>query len=268
MSDGEELLPDIGGDPHNVVHLKPVTAGLESVPSGGFVVKMAKAAKAEALKDALALRLNIEQGDVTLAHEGEDLDDQKTIKENSICEPGPAARRSGMKVVIMFMLDSRVTDAVADARKKAKEDATVALMQGRLEAERSKKELEDRQRKEEEEAKARERRRLEEEAAEKQQADDRVKNRRVIRAAALGGGGGQEVVTASNFTVQELARQLCRELGMLRDEGHQGGLLLLHNGQPLNGRQTLQEQGVQDGDEVLYFWGEGGEAVAEAHLAQ
>lgn len=266
MSDGEELLPDIGGDPHNVVHLQPVTLGLENVPGGGFVVKMAKASKVEALKDAVAARLGLTLGDVKLAHEGEDLDDQKTIKENSVCEPGPAARRSGTKIPIMFILDSRVTDAAADAKKKAKEDATAALMQGRLEAERRKKEEEERQRKEEEEEKARERRRLEGEASAKQQAEDRVRNRLVIRAAALGGGGGQEVATASNFTVQELARQLCRELGMLRDEAHQGGLLLLHNGQPLNGRQTLQEQNVKDGDEVMYFWGEGGEAIAEAQL--
>ncbi|CAE7805706.1 unnamed protein product [Symbiodinium necroappetens] len=55
---------------------------------------------------------------------------------------------------------------------------------------------------------------------------------------------------------------LLARLNMLRDEEHQGGIVLLHNGQPLPGRQTLQDAGIRDNDEVYYFWGEGGEAAA------
>ncbi|CAE8628279.1 unnamed protein product [Polarella glacialis] len=60
----------------------------------------------------------------------------------------------------------------------------------------------------------------------------------------------------------KVAEQLCRELGMQRDAHHDGGLLLLFNGNPLQGRQTLGDAGVQSGDEVMYFWGEGGAAAA------
>ena len=37
----------------------------------------------------------------TFAYEGEEMDEQKTIQENGICEPGPAARRAGARVELL-----------------------------------------------------------------------------------------------------------------------------------------------------------------------
>ncbi|CAE8629945.1 unnamed protein product [Polarella glacialis] len=145
---------------------------------------------------------------------------------------------------------------------RALEQEAAVASQQRAEVERLQKEEAERARQQELAQKAEQQRLNEGEAEERRQAEARVAHRCVLRCAALGGSGGQELITATTATASEVAEQLCRELGMQRDAHHDGGLLLLFNGNPLQGRQTLGDAGVQSGDEVMYFWGEGGAAAA------
>ena len=39
----------------------------------------------------------------TFAYEGEEMDEQKSIQENGIPEPGPAARRAGARVELLCL---------------------------------------------------------------------------------------------------------------------------------------------------------------------
>lgn len=256
-----ELEP-IGGDPHNAVQMRPVRTIYEDIPEGGFVVKMAKSCKLLELKVALAQKLRISEESFTFAYEGEEMDNEKTIKENGIPEPGPAARRAGAKVDLLFLIKDGVELGAQRERREAQERAAEAERLRQQEEAQKKQEEDEKRAREEEEVKMAAKRKADAEAEQRRQDEARRAHRCVLRCLEIGGGGGKELITASNLTVVEVARQLYRELNMLRDDEHRGGLVLLHEGQPLPGRQTLQDAGVHDGDEVMYFWGEGGEAVA------
>jgi len=261
MSDEPIELAQIGGDPHNAVQMRPVRTIYEDIPEGGFVVKMAKSCKLSELKASLAQKLSISEESFNFAYEGEEMDDQKTIKENGIPEPGPAARRAGARVELLFLIKEGVELGAQRERREAAEQAAEAERL-RLEEEARRRQNEEEKRLRAEEAmKLAAKRKADEEAEQRRQDEARRQHRCVLRCLEIGGGGGKELITASNLTVMEVARQLCRELNMLRDEEHRGGIILLHDGQPLPGRQTLQDAGVQDGAEVMYYWGEGGEAV-------
>eukprot|EP00439_Symbiodinium_sp_Y106_P046539 s3548_g5.t3 len=297
-----EELPPIGGDPHNAVQMRPVrTTYGEDIPAGGYVVKMAKSAPLSDLKAAMAQKLSISEDTITFAYEGEEMDEKKTIKDNGIPEPGPAARRAGARVELLFLIRAGVEIGAQRARREAAEAAEEAERLRLEEEALRRKEEEERRIKMEEERKMAEKRKADAEAELRRQEEARRNNRCVLRCLEIGGGGGKELVTASNLTVMEVCRPppwppwkaslpvspkarlaapchsplslatgsglcggaTCERLNMLRDEEHQGGIVLLHNGQPLPGRQTLQDAGIRDNDEVYYFWGEGGEAVAE-----
>jgi len=263
MEERTEELEPIGGDPHNAVQLRPIRAIYgEDVPAGGYVAKVAKSAKMGELKVALAAKLAVPEEAVKLAYEGEDINEEKTLKENGVSEPGPSARRAGAKVNLMFMVADGVELGVQRSRREAEELAIAEQQAQAEENERLRKLQEEERIRIETEQKAMERKLQEEQAQAQRQEEALQSNRCVIRCAALGGGGGQELVTASHLPICEVAKQLCRELGMLRDDQHAGGLLLLFNGQPLHGRQTLADAGVRNGDEVMYFWGDGGTAAA------
>ncbi|CAK8989401.1 unnamed protein product [Durusdinium trenchii] len=266
-ADDAEELPKIAGDPHNAVQMRPVrTIYGQDIPEGGFVVKMAKSCKLSELKAALAERLSISEDSFTFAYEGEEMDEQKTIQENGIPEPGPAARRAGARVELLFLIKDGVEIGAQRARREAAEAAAEAEKHRQEEESRRRQEEEARRLQAEEEQKMAAKRKADAEAEQRRQDEARRQHRCVLRCLEIGGGGGKELITASNLTVQEVARQLCRELNMLRDDEHRGGIVLLHNGQPLPGRQTLQDSGVNDGDEVMYFWGEGGEAAGAADI--
>jgi len=264
-SEPTEELPQIGGDPHNTVQIRPVrTIYGEDIPAGGYVIKMAKSALLSELKVAVAQRLSIPEDTVTFAYEGEEMHEQKTIKENGIPEPGPAARRAGAKVELLFLIRAGVEIGAQRARREAAEAAAQAEKQRQEEEAQRRKEEEERRIKAEEEQKQAAKRKADAEAELRRQEEARRNNRCVLRCMEIGGGGGKELITASNLTIIEVARQLCRELNRLRDEEHQGGIVLLNsNGEPLPGRQTLHEAGIRNNDEVIYFWGEGGEAVTD-----
>ncbi|CAE8701390.1 unnamed protein product, partial [Polarella glacialis] len=94
MSAETEELEPIGDEPWNAVQLRPVRAIYgEDMPSGGYVTKLAKSAHTALLKAALAAHLVVPEESLSLAYEGESLDESKTLKENGVSEPGPAARR-------------------------------------------------------------------------------------------------------------------------------------------------------------------------------
>eukprot|EP00931_Biecheleriopsis_adriatica_P076772 TRINITY_DN50448_c0_g1_i1.p1 TRINITY_DN50448_c0_g1~~TRINITY_DN50448_c0_g1_i1.p1 ORF type:complete len:270 (+),score=91.09 TRINITY_DN50448_c0_g1_i1:47-856(+) len=258
-----EDLGAIGGDPHNAIQMKPVPTAVrsEDIPPGGFIAKLEKSKLVGEMKAALAKRLDVDEAALELAYEGERVDESKTVRDNGIVEPGPAARRNGVKVEMLFMIKTGIETGAQKARREEEEERERIRKEQEEEAAKRQKEEEEARRREENERQMHEKKLLEAKAEQQRQEEERIQNRLVIRCLALGGSQGQELETASTFTVAEVARQLSDVLNMHRDAGHDGGLLLLFNGQPLPGRQTMRDAGVKNGDEVVYFWGEGGVAV-------
>eukprot|EP00929_Paragymnodinium_shiwhaense_P024887 TRINITY_DN15191_c0_g1_i2.p1 TRINITY_DN15191_c0_g1~~TRINITY_DN15191_c0_g1_i2.p1 ORF type:complete len:222 (+),score=72.24 TRINITY_DN15191_c0_g1_i2:364-1029(+) len=215
------------------------------------------------LKKALASRLGLPFDGVSLCYEGRDLDDDRTLRENGISEPGPAARRSGVKVGLTFMRHDGFELSMA---RRIREEQEVSNEEARLEQERRAKAEQEKaameKRLEEEKA---ERERKAAEAAQRQAAGGAPAEevpRMTLRVSPLGSSEGEEIQVPVAASVGELAQQVSREMGQRRDENHQGGLLLLYQGEVMQRNARLRDYGLRDGSEVSFFWGEGG--VAEA----
>ncbi|CAE7760345.1 unnamed protein product [Symbiodinium necroappetens] len=205
-----EELPPIGGDPHNAVQMRPVrTTYGEDIPAGGYVVKMAKSAPLSDLKAAMAQKLSISEDTITFAYEGEEMDEKKTIKDNGIPEPGPAARRAGARVELQFLIRAGVEIGAQRARREAAEAAEEAERLRVEEEALRRKEEEEKRVKMEEEQKMAAKRKADAEAELRRQEEARRNNRCVLRCLEIGGGGGKELVTASNLTVMEVQDCLC-----------------------------------------------------------
>lgn len=224
----------------------------DDMPAGGFVVKLARVAPISQLRERLAVRLEVPVEGISFAFEGRELDNEKTIAENGIVEPGPAARRAGTKVTIIFMLaDGVELGAVLQRRERDRQ------VQEEENAERRRLEQEARERaakakQEEAEAKAKEEAAARAEAEAKQQEAAMEADRCVVQCAPLGDETNlQEVRTSKSATVIQLAQQISEQQGM-RSSG--GILRLTCNGNELVAASTLRASNIEEGAEIYYYW--------------
>jgi len=105
----------------------------KAVPPGGFLGSLAKKATADILRQQLAESLEVVPESLSLAYEGKALDMQLTLKDNGVVEPGPSARREGVRVQLFFTLDN---DVVPGKLKRAQEAKDAAMAQAEEERKR------------------------------------------------------------------------------------------------------------------------------------
>jgi len=98
---------------------------MPGVPSGlvdpaGYTVKMGKSCKLADLKDILSAHLGPETRVMLtdFVYDGNDLNNNLTLKENNVPLPGPAARRSGEKVSLIFDLKRDVVEAMQEQQRE------------------------------------------------------------------------------------------------------------------------------------------------------
>lgn len=247
------LVEDIGkvGDgAANDLLLKPLNSlGDPDLPPGGFSVKLARISPVGLLRPLLCERLKVPENGVSFAFEGRELVDDKTVAENGIVEPGPAARRSGSKVNITFVLvDGVELGAVLEARrieKEAQERATAA----RAEREKAAREQAEKTKWAEDRLKAQEKEKAEKEAEAKAQEAALEADRITVRCSPLGETAQIEVRTSKNATVIQLASQIAEQQSI-----RGGGLLRLTcNGNELAPGSTLRAANVEEGAEIQYY---------------
>jgi len=254
-----EELPQIGEGLCNAFHAKAVVAfNGEDIPEGGFVGMLAKTEPVGKLKDVLCQRLGVHYDGLAFACEGKQLHDAKTMGENGVLEPGPAARRAGAKISITFMLTNGVELGAVVQRRAAMAEEEAQRESELKAAEQAAKEAAAGRAKEEAEAKAKAEAEAMAQAEQRARDAAREADRCVVRVAPLGMGEGPEagapVQTFRTSTISELAQQISEQMGM-RDRGQ---LTLTHNGEILMGRTTLREANIADGAMILYYW-EGGD---------
>lgn len=98
---------------------------MPGVPSGlvdpaGYTVKMGKNCKLVELKDILSVHLGPEKGVLLtdFVYDGNDLKNNLTLKENNVPLLGPAARRAGEKVNLIFDLKRNAVDAMQEQQRE------------------------------------------------------------------------------------------------------------------------------------------------------
>mmetsp|Transcript_148060 Transcript_148060/g.258265 ORF Transcript_148060/g.258265 Transcript_148060/m.258265 type:complete len:268 (+) Transcript_148060:100-903(+) len=246
-----EDLPEVGSKPFNEYLITPLSDALAGeIPPGGFAGKMGRKEPVGMLREALATRLDVPKEGVSLVHEGRDLNDDKTIAENGIVEPGPAAKKKGAKIGVMFMLSAGVELGHVRRRREQEERDE----QERLEAERAEKDRIMRENAERQQREAEEKAKAAAEAEEKARLEQAaVADRCVLRCKPLDADGTDdpvEIHTLLSRQVREVALQIQTQVGMA-GTGH---LVLVCNGNDLAAGATLRDAGVATGAEVLYFW--------------
>lgn len=248
-----EDLGQIGEGMCNDYLLRPVNEmNGDGMPPGGFVGKLSRAAQVGKLREQLAERLGVPLDGLSFAFEGKELLDDRTIGENGITEPGPAARRRGTKVGITFMLKrgvelsatvqrrtlEREVQQAAEEEKKRNEEAAREAIASRARAE------EDAKLKIEADAQAA--------AAASAREAAKEADRLTVRCAPLGTSGGRAVITTRSTTVAQLGTQVQEEMGMRGEPG--SGLCFTFNGNVLVERATLRESGIEEDSELYYYW--------------
>lgn len=220
----------------------------------GFRGRLSKAAALEKLIVAIAERLHVPVASLELAKDGQSLDKSKTSSENGIPDLGPAARKRGEAIELVFGL---LQGTELGQAKRDREDETA-------EHERNREALAnaERKRKEDELRCQTERLAQEQKIREEQEHKERDEKQRevneanscVIYAKSLGvDDQGTPVRTSLNKTIQEAVVDIKRELGI-----REGNIMLLLNGVPMEGGATLGDQGVQRTGTELVFFCEGG----------
>eukprot|EP00928_Gymnodinium_smaydae_P017375 TRINITY_DN16642_c0_g1_i1.p1 TRINITY_DN16642_c0_g1~~TRINITY_DN16642_c0_g1_i1.p1 ORF type:complete len:290 (-),score=77.54 TRINITY_DN16642_c0_g1_i1:80-949(-) len=247
-----ETLPCIGDAPHNDYALRPLDDSLTSagVPSAGYIGKLAKSAPAFSLRDALAAALGVPPEGISVAHEGKDLDYNRTLKDNGVVEPGPSARRAGARIGLVFVVHQGFELASVREQRDAEEQKKKAEEAERLAEENAKKE-------------AAQRKKDEEEAA-RQEA---LRNAAILADACTlrcrpvdGGGEGAELRTRLSATVEEVATAISREMGMQLVAGR---LTLIYNNVVLPRERTLAQCRVVDRATILFYWEDVAEGAAQ-----
>eukprot|EP00930_Biecheleria_cincta_P005198 TRINITY_DN106115_c0_g1_i1.p1 TRINITY_DN106115_c0_g1~~TRINITY_DN106115_c0_g1_i1.p1 ORF type:complete len:428 (-),score=67.08 TRINITY_DN106115_c0_g1_i1:74-1357(-) len=124
----------------------------ELVDPAGYTVKISKTCKLVGLKDVLKGHLGQEIGVMLtdFVYDGNDLNSDLTLKENNVPLPGPAARRAGEKVKLIFDLQRNAIEAMHEQRYEIERKLK---LEEQRQIERHK--AEEKRRKEEEEAKLR-----------------------------------------------------------------------------------------------------------------
>lgn len=122
-----DVLRAIGGDPSNNIAIRPLHS-IPSVPRGGFLGSLAKSSTVGELREELSQKLDVPLNTLSLAYQGRDLEDKLTLRDNGIVEPGAAARRSGARIELVFLLRGDVLPGAArraldQARRTAAERA-------------------------------------------------------------------------------------------------------------------------------------------------
>lgn len=111
-------LGDIGAEPPLTPFLVAPLFAMAGLPES-LHGRLSKAARVGALRRLLARELEVPVEAVGLSFDGSPLDDEGTLAENGVPEPGPLARRNGAKVHLALSLPDRVlpghlSRAVAD----------------------------------------------------------------------------------------------------------------------------------------------------------
>lgn len=266
----------------NQYRLKSVRP-VESVPTAGFIGALAKTEPVMSLRIALAQALDVPAECLSIAADGKDLADDLTIKDNDMLEPGPAARRSGVRLEIVFDLGDAVPGAVRRRKEsEAREKQFIVDEEKRVKEERAREEaarrkvLEEAKRKEAEETQRRDaeaQRALQPAAggaraqvARHYAAGPAAPGVRIfLRCYEVGSaaGAGFLVRMPSNGSVGQLAGKLVQQLGL---QGGDVGVTLVFGaeGRPMDARHTLEHAGIACGARVMYYFDDSAEKTAVA----
>jgi len=282
-----EDLGTIGDAPFNNIVVKPLSSFF-SVPRGGYISSMSKAAPVSLLRQALSSKIDVPLDGLSLAYMGKDLDDEHTLRGNGIVEPGPAARRSGVRVELVFTLRSDVVPGAARRASESERDRQRAVE----EAEVQEPGAEHPQVEEEPEVQV-----AVEEIAREAEPPRQVRGaepqfplnvlqepvevgpvaqpadvpaegpgeRCVLQFVPVGVGDGDAAPDAAvglettfSATVREVAQQLH---GLLGGGGTEP--ILVHRGHLLEGRTTVRLAGIQDAEVVQFFFGAGDDVAVD-----
>mmetsp|Transcript_20851 Transcript_20851/g.39772 ORF Transcript_20851/g.39772 Transcript_20851/m.39772 type:complete len:497 (-) Transcript_20851:112-1602(-) len=125
MAESLEDIGEIGAKPFNDIQVRFMTP-VESLGVAGYVAKVGRNTPVGALKEALVAKIDIPPDTLSLVIEGRNLEDDKTVKDNGILEPGPAARKKGEKIQLMCVLTDGTVPGFskrAAEEEKAREEA-------------------------------------------------------------------------------------------------------------------------------------------------
>jgi len=110
----------IGEPPHVEVRLRRVpgvtvafaatAGGEEDGETGAYLLAMSRSSALEPSCVPLAARVGVPSQAMLLMYEGTTLDLTKTLSDNGIVLPGPAARRAGAKVDLLFDSDWEIVE--------------------------------------------------------------------------------------------------------------------------------------------------------------
>lgn len=170
---------------YNEYRLQPVN-DIPLVPINGYVGVLWKEAPVGLLREELSKVVNIPAESFCFAYDGRDLDITKTLKDNGVLEPGPAARRRGARVEVSFQIQ---TDVISQVVQHAEELERAAAQEARDEETRVQADREAAQRLAEEQQGAEERRRaqlIEEEARRQHQREAAARAAQDRQMPALG----------------------------------------------------------------------------------
>jgi hypothetical protein len=224
------------------------------MPVAGLAGKLAREAPSLQLREALAQALEVPIAGISLVYEGKNLEDDLTLKENGILEPGPMAKKRGAgRIRIQFMLAAGVQLGKAKRDREQAEEAAQQAASERLAADQKRRE-EERAAKAEADEKIR--KTAAEEAKAMADAQTAEQDRLVLRCRLLDAAvdDSHEMRTSLRTPVREFAFQICQDQGMRTDQQH-AELILVCGGNVLAAGMSLRDAGVKTGDEIVYFWG-------------
>jgi len=129
----------IGEPPHVEVRLRRAhgalvasTATSDGEGDGAYLLAMSKSTPLEVIRIPLAARLGLPSEAILLMYEGNTLDLAHTLSDNGVVLPGPAARRAGAKVELLFDSDWAIVEndrkqaaSLLQAATRAEEEARI-----------------------------------------------------------------------------------------------------------------------------------------------
>lgn len=111
----------LGDPPHVPLRLKPASGAKKDFFPEGCVANLGRASPIAMLKEHFCRMLELPSGGALFMHEGKDLEDSKTLTENNVVLPGPAARRRGEMPEILFDLTMEEVERQQKAEDLARE---------------------------------------------------------------------------------------------------------------------------------------------------
>lgn len=109
----------VGDKPHFDVLLKSMVSN-SMVHPAGYLAVIGRRANVGCVRKKLQDHLGVSEAALSeFVVEGKSIDDNKTLEENSIVLPGPAARRRGERIELMFELSEMVLKQEQDAAELA-----------------------------------------------------------------------------------------------------------------------------------------------------